>query len=382
MSNDSEKVNKNWKTVARFLPLLTLLVSVLILILTVETWYIDLIESLTVQISKYKQLIIVIITLFVGVSLLSFLTQIYMYADSKKANRLWKPVVTCFLLPLVLLIYVIMSFLILNVVTLHLDLLESLRRFMENKLIFTIIILFVGVSLLSFLFQGYMYVDPKKGDKTWKQVVAYFLLSFVLLVFVLILIFETWYPWLLKSLGRLIPDHQIYKQIIAIITLLAGMSLLSLLLKRYMNKDPEEIAKIWKIVACPVHFAIRLIAWAVLLIAIPMTVLFYPVYLLISFFHLVLFVVLFSILAIVFLSYLTSNNILEWHPELLQSLWAFVSKNWSEPSIIIVIGVLSSTGLFSLLFSKSMEDLRASLSNIYKKIVKVLRYKWWRKIWT
>ena len=107
--------------------------------------------------------------------------------------------------------------------------------------------------------------DSEKGNKIWK-IVAWFLLSLSLLVSVLILIFETWDPELLKSLKGVIPDKQIYKQIIAIIALLASVSLLSFLIQIYTNKEPKEVAKIWKIVAYPVHWAFRLIARFLLLV--------------------------------------------------------------------------------------------------------------------
>ena len=110
-----------------------------------------------------------------------------------------------------------------------------LREFIEDKPIITIIILLAGVSLLSFLIQRYMNKKPKEVARIWK-IVARFLLLPALLISVLILIVETWYPVL-----GFIKDNQI----IAIITLLTSVSLLSFLLQRYMNKKPEDVAKIW-----------------------------------------------------------------------------------------------------------------------------------------
>ena len=58
--------------------------------------------------------------------------------------------------------------------------------------------------------------DPEKTDKTWKKGVAWLLLPLALLVSVLILIVDTWYPIPLK-----LPEIFIkYKQIITVITLL------------------------------------------------------------------------------------------------------------------------------------------------------------------
>ena len=97
MSPNSENGNKIWKIVARFLPLLTLLVSVLILS---KAWSVlsVLLESLT---ALYKPMIVIII-LLTGVSLLSFLLRIYMYVDPGKTNKTWKVVAWSLLLPALL----------------------------------------------------------------------------------------------------------------------------------------------------------------------------------------------------------------------------------------------------------------------------------------
>jgi len=111
--------------------------------------------------------------------------------------------------------------------------------------------------------------DSEKADKTEEKVVGRFLLLLVFLVSALFLIIETWHPELLKFLIALVIK---YKQpIIVIILLLAIVSLLSFLIQIYMNKDPEKVPKIWKIVAYPVHWAFRLVAQAVLLLAILVT---------------------------------------------------------------------------------------------------------------
>ena len=162
-----------------------------------------------------------------------------------------------FMLSLALLVSVIILILIVETLGSLL-----LREFIEDKPIITIIILLAGVSLLSFLIQRYMNKKPKEVARIWK-IVARFLLLPALLISVLILIVETWYPVL-----GFIKDNQI----IAIITLLTSVSLLSFLLQRYMNKKPEDVAKIWKIVAYPVHWAFRLVARSVLLLAILLTI--------------------------------------------------------------------------------------------------------------
>ena len=82
MSDHSKKFNKNWNVVIWFLTLFMLLVSVLILILTVETYYPELLKSLW-EFIKDKR-ITVIITLLASVSLLSFIHQIYI--DSRKVG--------------------------------------------------------------------------------------------------------------------------------------------------------------------------------------------------------------------------------------------------------------------------------------------------------
>ena len=104
MSNGSEKVNKNWNVVTWFLALFTLLVSVLILILTVEICYTELLKSLW-EFIKDKR-IIVISTLLASVSLLSFLLQVYI--DPRKVSEVkpWIPVVAWFLTSLTLLVSV------------------------------------------------------------------------------------------------------------------------------------------------------------------------------------------------------------------------------------------------------------------------------------
>ena len=219
--------------------------------------------------------------------------------------------------------------------------------------------------------------DSEKGNIIWK-VVAWFLLSLL----VLVLILGLWNPELLRPLEKFIPDKDIYKSIIVIILLLAIVSLLSFLIQIYMNKDPEKVPKIWKIIAYPVHLVFRLVARAVLLFAILLTVImtpiFYPIYFVyrLDFLRLSswLLLLLTILLAVLILS-LIPINILE--SELLKSLWAAIKGNLNRDTlnIIMIITLLTSIGLFSLLLSKSIEDIKASLSNIHKKIVKVFRYR-------
>lgn len=87
MSNDSEKGNNTWKQgVVYFLLLLAFLVSVLILILIVDTWWYPKLLKLPEIFTK----IITVIILLISVSLLSFSVQIYMYADPGTASKIWK----------------------------------------------------------------------------------------------------------------------------------------------------------------------------------------------------------------------------------------------------------------------------------------------------
>ena len=390
---DPGKTDKTWKhAVVRFLLLPTLLISVLIsvLILSVDIWYPVLLEFPR-RLLKDKP----IITLLAGVSLLSLLIQIYMYVDPGKVNKTWRQVVTCFMLSLALLVSVII--LILIVETWYPDSLPS-QVFIEDKPIITIIILLAGVSLLSFLIQRYM--KPKEIAKIWK-IVARFLLLPALLISVLILIVDTWYPVLLP-LWRLIEN----KPIITIIILLAGVSLLSFLLQRYMNKDPEKVNEIWKIFAYPVHWAFRLVARSVLLLAILLTIMLTlimtPIFYTISFIYrpdfprlttwllllpTILVTILISSLILILLLILIFICIGIWNPELLESLLAFISNHWNnlnpakeDLNIIMIIALLSSIGLFSFLLPKFIKDIKKSLSQIIEKIVEVLRDKWWPKI--
>ena len=406
MSNDSEKGNRTGKQViAWFLPLFMLLMSVLILILIIEAWYPELLDPLW-QFIEDKQ-IFMIITLLVCVSLLSFLIQVYMYATPRKTEKTGKHVVACFLLPLALPVFVLILILIIE--AWYPELLNPLWQFIKDKQIFMIITLLVSVSLLSFLIQIYMNQDRKKNDKTWKNVARFVLLPVLLLsvlISVLILINEAWYPVL-----SFLPGFIKEKQIFTIIILLACVSLLSFLLQRYMNKEPEKVNEIWKIVAYPVHWAIRLIARAVLLLAILLTIIitptFYPVYFVYRLNLLRLsawFMLVLTILATVLISssliflLLILISFFVWpletlltlifffaeSPDLLESLRTFISNEWNNLNenldIIMIIALLTSIGLFSLVLSKSIEDIRESLSCIKEKIVEVLRDKWWRKI--
>ncbi len=97
MSNGSEKVNKNTNIVTWFLTLFTLLVSVLILIIV--TGHLELLESLEALLIDKP-----IITLLASMSLLSFLLQIYMYANPERIAEPWKKVIARFLLRPVLLV--------------------------------------------------------------------------------------------------------------------------------------------------------------------------------------------------------------------------------------------------------------------------------------
>ncbi len=76
--------------------------------------------------------------------------------------------------------------------------------------------------------------------------------------------------------------------------------------------------------------------------------------------------------------------ILAGSPDLLESLRTFISNEWNNLNenldIIMIIALLTSIGLFSLVLSRSIEDIRESLSRIKEKIVEVLRDKWWPKI--
>lgn len=383
MSNDSEKGNKIWNVVAQFLLLLAILVSflmpVLILILIVEAWTPELLEYLRTFIKDkqiYKQ-IITIITLLVSVSLSYFLL-LYMNRNPEKADKKWRQVVTWPLLLFTLLMSVLMSVFILfqMVGTWYPEQLKFLTVFKDNQII-AIITLLASVSLFSFLLQIYMSIDSEVGDKNWRQAVFWSVLLPTLLMSVLILSIEIWVPELLEPLRKFIIDNQVF----TIITLLASMSLLSFLLQIYMNKNPEKADKIWKIVACPVHWAIRIVARTVLLLAILLTVIvtpiFYPIYFAyrLDFIRLSAWLLLLlTILLTVLILSLIPINILE--SELLKSLWVSIKDNLNRDTlnIIMIITLLTSIGLFSLLLSKSIEDIRASLSNIHKKIVKVFRY--------
>ncbi len=196
------------------------------------------------------------------------------------------------------------------------------------------------------------------------------------------------------------PNH--CKQIIAIITLLVSVSLFSLLLQRYMNKEPEKVNEIWKIVAYPVHWAFRLVTRAGVLLAILLTVImtptFYPMYFayrldllrVFAWFMLlltILLTILISSLILILLLILISICIVIWNPELLESLWAFISNHWNnlnpqkeDLNIIMIIALLFGIGLFSFLLPKFIKDIKKSLSHMKEKIVEVLRDKWWPKI--
>ncbi len=200
--------------------------------------------------------------------------------------------------------------------------------------------------------------DSEKVNKIWK-IVAWFLLSLSLLVSVLILIFETWDPELLKSLKGFIPDKQIYKHIIAIITALASVSLLSFLLQIYMNNDSKKVAKIWKIVAYPVHWAFRLAARFLLLFGILAAIL-------MPFLILILILIILVILTLVSLILLGI-----WNIELLKSLNLFISNEH-----IAIITLLVNIGLLSFIVQKYTKAILTSLREIGNKILKVFQSGW------
>ena len=341
----------------------------------VGTWTPEPLESLRVFFTD-KQ-IITIITLLASVSLSYFLL-LYVNKNPEKADKNWRQAVTWFLLLFVLLMSVFMSVLILfqMVEIWYPEQLKSLTLFKNNQII-TIITLLASVILFSFLLQIYISIDPEEGDKNWRQAVLWSLLLPTLLMSVLILSVERWAPELLEPLRKFITDNQI----ITIITLLASVSLLSFLLQIYMNKNPEKADKIWKIAAYPIHGAFRFVARFLLMFGILLTVImtpiFYPIYFAyrLDFLRLSAWLLLLlTILLTVLILFLIPINILE--SELLKSLWASIKYNLNRDNlnIIMIITLLTSIGLFSLLLSKSIEDIRTSLSNIHKKIVKVFRY--------
>ena len=239
----------------------------------------------------------------------------------------------------------------------------------------------------------------------------------------------TWIPELLESLCVFIRDKRIIENanIITIITI----GLISLLLLRKDTRqsllniikktfevfrgrwlprmDSGEsllktwrcyFAKVWpsmketfteslKLAAYPVHFALRLAARFLLLLAILVTVLMtpllYPVYLVLYPVYLVIrldflrlapfvawFLLLLTILAAILISSLILISIvsdLGWNIGLLESLRAFIREDLKSENvnIITIIALLASIGLFSFLLQKSVEDIRKSLSNIRAK---------------
>ncbi len=208
--------------------------------------------------------------------------------DSENGNKFWKKVVPLlhYVLYFVALIAILVSvlipllipFLILSVELWKPELFEPYKEFTKYKqCVIGIIILLVGVGLLSFLLQKYMKTDPEKADKTqdvspsWVHLtlrLATWFLSIVILTAVLIPFFtltlsvESWTPelweFLRKSieseknselLGRLdnLKEFIENKQrIIAIITLVSGVGLLSFLLGKNIESIQNSLSNIKK----------------------------------------------------------------------------------------------------------------------------------------
>ena len=204
--------------------------------------------------------------------------------------------------------------------------------------------------------------DSENIAKIWK-IVAWFLLSLSLLVssLLLILIFEIWDPEPLRPLKDFIPP--IYKQIIetiAIIALLAiSVSLLSFLIQIYMNKDPEKVAEIWKIVARPVHWVFRLAA-RFLLLAIRSAIL-----------------ILLLILLVIF-----TASFKVFDSALSQVFDSFLSETFAKNPgslvfpIIMIIFVVIPIVLIPYWFQRHAKDTWESLLNTKEKIIKTLRGRW------
>ena len=219
---------------------------------------------------------------------------------SEKVNKNWN-VGAQFLL----LLAILMSFLIPVLILIQIvgawtaEPLGSLRVFFTYNQIIAIIILLVSVSL-SYCLLLYMNKNPEKADKNWRQAVAWFLLPFTLLMSVLILfqMVGIWYPEQLKFLT-------VFKnnQIIAIITLLASVSLFSFLLQIYMSIDSEVGDKNWR----------QAVFWSLLLPALLMSVLIL--------------------------------SIKRWAPDLLEPLRKFIINN----QIFTIITLLASISLLSFL---------------------------------
>ena len=212
--------------------------------------------------------------------------------------------------------------------------------------------------------------DSEKGNKTWKQVVARFLLplailvSFLIPVLILIQMFGIWNPEQLKFL--IFKDNQI----IVIITLLASVSLLSFLLQIYMNKDPEKVAKIWKIVAYPVHWAYRLVVRLLLLVirsAISILILILLAIITIA------SKVFESAISKVFESAISKVS----EPKAFESLLDILSLYRLDIIISTIFIVLIAIVLVPHLFKRHAEDIGESLSKTKRRLCKVLRGRWW-----
>ena len=304
-----------------------------------------------------------------------------MNSQPKKDNKIWKIVAKFLFLFAILMSFLMPSLILIQIVgTGYPELLKFLTVFKDRPIV-TIITLLANVSLFSFLLQTYMNKDPEKADNIWKNVVQ-FLLLFVFLVSVLtsVLIVGTGYPELLKFL-TVFKD----RPIVTIITLLANVSLFSFLLQTYMNKDPEKADNIWKIIAYPVHFTIRLVARFLLLLAVLVIVLILIVILILPI----------LILSILELLWKPINEFL-WKPinEFLGSalpLWRIEQKDElisnNGTIIIMVITLLGAIGLIQFLFQKNIKSIwkyikciLKPLSNIKKKISEVFWGKWLPKI--
>ena len=388
MSKNSEETDKTREVATWIFPPLTLLLSVPIIVIIVGAWNPIVLEGIRDFIRNSPT--IAIITMLSSVCLSSFLLQLFGSVILDWADDSRKKVVAQLKLRPVLLLSALVPALvavvipILTVETWRPEPFEFLRALPTEKPIFSFL---AGLGLLSLLFRANLHIDPDREDKPWKRKVDLFVLRPLVFVSipmaVLILSAQIWHPELLNAFTDTVQEKLKIRQLGAITTILASVSLLFLLFQEYLNKEPDNVPKFWKVVACPVHLVLRLVARILAIFAILVTVLttplLYIVYVLIRLirrlFHfiawLLLFLsILFPVLLLIYLEIPFSDFISRSVNDDLEilNLSGLIEETVTR-NIVLVPSVLISIGVLSLLLKESACAIWDSLSRIKTRIV-------------
>ena len=263
MDKDLEKSDEILKKQPLLLLSLAYIVSVVILLFFIETWYPQLLNiiSLSVRIADlqmYKQMV----AIFYVVAVVSILLQ----RDLTNKTTIL-PIIRKILVRNIALLAVLMPVLLLCLDLWCRPLLQLLWGFISDSHFYGWLVahtyLFVSASLLSFLINIYLCSNPNESAKNWEKAVAKYLARPLLLatviLFLHLLILLLWDSMVLNPIKPWLKENPAF-------SLLMGICLLSILFGIHTYLESATGEKSWR------RIAARFVMWPVLLLSVPVLV--------------------------------------------------------------------------------------------------------------